>query len=93
MDHLFSVSAGRGGGVEGCLGVSTELKETLQKDYDIIKKIKQTNENKRQRIQAEFGMNYNPLSPFSSSTVGVGSSSQVLPTRETKTLNSLWKPV
>ena len=93
MDHLLSISAGRGGGVEGCSGVSTELKATLQKDYDIIKKIKQTNENKRQRIQAELRMNYSPLSPFSSSTVGVGSSSQVLPTRDTRTLNSLWKPV
>ena len=38
MDHLLSISAGRVGGVEGCPGVSTELKETLQKDYDIIKK-------------------------------------------------------
>ena len=93
MDHLLSISAGRGGGVEGCTGVSTELKATLQKDYDIIKKIKQTNESKRRRIQAELGMNYSPLSPFSSSTVGVGSSSQVLPTRETRTLNSLWNPV
>ena len=32
MDHLLSISAGRGGGVEGCPGVSAELKETLQKD-------------------------------------------------------------
>ena len=40
-------------------------------------------------------MNYNPSSPFSSSTVGDGSSSQVQPTRfkESRTLNSLWKPV
>ena len=40
-------------------------------------------------------MNYSPLSPFSSSTVGDGSSSQVQPTRlkESRTLNSLWKPV
>ena len=75
MDHLLSISVGKGGGVEGCPGVSTELKATLQKDYDIIKKIKQTNENKRQCIQVELGMNYSPLSPFSSSTAGVGSSS------------------
>ena len=52
MDHLLSISAGRGGGVEGCPKLSTELKATLQRDYDIIKKTKQTNENKRQRIQA-----------------------------------------
>ena len=32
MDHLLSISASRGGGVEGCPGVSAELKETLQKD-------------------------------------------------------------
>ena len=40
-------------------------------------------------------MNYSPLSPFSSSTVGDGSSSQVQPTRlkESRTTNSLWKPV
>ena len=46
MDHLFSISVGKGGGVEGCPGVSTELKATLQRDHDIIKKIKQTNEKK-----------------------------------------------
>ena len=77
MDHLLSISAGRGGGVEGCPGVSEELKGTLQKDYDMIKKTQQTNENKRRRIQAELGMNYNPSSLFSLSTVGDGSSSQV----------------
>ena len=75
--------------VQGCLQNSRQLSENT----DIIKKIKQTNENKRQRIQVELGMNYNPLSPFSSSIVGVGSSCQVLPTRETKTLNSLLKPI
>ena len=50
MDHLLSISAGRGGGVEGCPRVSQELKETLQKDYDMIKKTQQTNENKRRLI-------------------------------------------
>ena len=47
MDHLLSISARRGDGVEGCPGVSEELKETLQKDYDMINKTQQTNENKR----------------------------------------------
>ena len=32
MDHLLSISAGKGRGVEGCPWVSTELKATLQKD-------------------------------------------------------------
>ena len=32
MDRLLSISAGRGGGVEGCPGVSAKLKATLQKD-------------------------------------------------------------
>lgn len=38
MDHLLSITNGRGGGVEGCKGVSPELKEILEKDYERIKK-------------------------------------------------------
>ena len=75
MDHLLSVTNGKGGGVEGCKNVSAELKETLQKDYDNIQKAKKVNENKRQCVQTEITMNYNSFSALSSSTVGVGSSS------------------
>ena len=47
MDHLLSISNGRGGGVEGCKVVSTELKEILQKDYHKIKRAKQVQEKKK----------------------------------------------
>ena len=46
MDHLLSISNGRGGGVEGCKVVSAELKEILQKDYDKRKKAKEVQETK-----------------------------------------------
>ena len=94
MDHLLPISNARGGGVEGFLGMSTDLKEMLQKDYERIKKAKKMNENKRQHIQIEIALNYKPFSLFSSSMDEIGSSSQVMSikSRET-TLNSLWKPV
>ena len=47
MDHLLSISNGKGGGVDGCKNVSSELKEILQKDYDKLKNAKQVKENKR----------------------------------------------
>lgn len=50
MDHLLSITNGKGGGVEGCKNVSARLKERLEKDYDKIKKAKQMQENKRQHI-------------------------------------------
>eukprot|EP00253_Pinus_taeda_P014305 PITA_14305 len=95
MDHLLSVTNGKGGGVEGCKNVSAELKETLQKDYDNIQKAKKVNENKRQRVQTEITMNYNSFSALSSSTVGVGISSQskIGKSSGTTTLNSLSKPM
>ena len=95
MDHLLSVTNGKGGGVEGCKNVSAELKETLQKDYDNIQKAKKVNENKRQRVQTKIAMNYNSLSELSSSTVGVGSSSQskISKSSGTATLNTFWKPM
>jgi len=40
MDHLLSITNGKGGGVEDCKKVSAKLKETLQKDYDRLKKTK-----------------------------------------------------
>ena len=76
MDHLLSISNGKGGGVDGCKNVSSELKEILQKDHDKLKNAKQVKENKRQRVQAEIAMNYGSFSSLSSSMVGIGSSSQ-----------------
>eukprot|EP00253_Pinus_taeda_P032068 PITA_32068 len=95
MDHLLSVTNGKGGGVEGCKNVSAELNETLQKYYDNIQKAKKVNENKRQRVHTEIAMTYNSLSALSSSTVGVGSSSQskISKSSGTATLNTLWKPM
>eukprot|EP00253_Pinus_taeda_P002536 PITA_02536 len=95
MDHLLSVTNGKGGRVEGCKNVSAKLKETLQKDYDNIQKAKKVNENKRQHVQTEIAMNYNSLSALSSSKVGVGSSSQskISKSSGTATLNTLWKPM
>ena len=90
MDHLLSISNGKGGGVEGCKNVSVELKETLQKDYDGIKKSKKVNENKRQRVQKEIAANYNR---FSSSIAATGSLAQSIKSSGAATLNSLWKPV
>jgi hypothetical protein len=90
MDHLLSISNGKGGGVEGCKNVSAELKETLQKDYNGIKKAKKVNENKRQCIQEEIARNYNP---FSSGMHATGSSFQPIKSSGTTPLNSLWKPV
>ena len=95
MDHLLSISNGRGGGVEGCKVVSAELKEILQKDYDKIKRAKQVQENKKQRVQSEIEMNYrlNPFSSFSPTMSTAGSSHQRVKTSGTPTVNTLWKPV
>ena len=91
MDHLLSFSNGRGGGVEGCKVVSAELKEILQKDYDKIKRAKQVQENKKQRVQSEIEMNYrlNPFSSFSPTMSTAGSSHQQAKTSGTPTLNTL----
>jgi hypothetical protein len=40
MDHLLSISNGRGGGVKSYKNVSAKLEETLQKNFDGIKKAK-----------------------------------------------------
>jgi hypothetical protein len=90
MDHLLSISNGKGGGVEGCKNVSAELKETLQKDYDGIQKAKKVNENKRQRIQKEISRNYKPCFSGMDATT---SSSHPTKSSGTATLNSLWNPV
>ena len=58
MDHLLSISNGTGGGVDGCKGVTAELKEVLENDYQQIKKNKELKDNKRQRIQTEIATNY-----------------------------------
>jgi len=52
MDHLLSTSNGKGGGVEGYPRVSTKLKlrETLEKDYDKIKKVKEMKGNKKSEV-------------------------------------------
>ena len=91
MDHVLSITNGRGSGVEGCKWVSPELKEILEKDYERIKKAKEVKDNKRQRIQTEIATNYN--SSFSSSMVGIGSSSQPKKSSLETTLNTLWKLV
>jgi hypothetical protein len=93
MDHLLSITNGKGGGVEGCKNVSAELKETLQKDYDRLKKSKNMQDNKRQRIQSEIALNYSSFPAFSSSMAATGSSSQSMKPSGTATLNTLWKPV
>ena len=51
MDHLLSITNGKGGGVVGCPGVSVELKKVLEKDYERIKKAKAVNENKKDALQ------------------------------------------
>ena len=56
MDHLLSVTNGKGGGVEGCKNVFAKLKETLKKDYDNIQKAKKVNESKRQCVQTEIAI-------------------------------------
>ena len=94
MDHLLPISKSRGRGVEGFPGMSTDLKEMLQKYYDRMKKDKRMNENKRQHIKIEITLNYKPFSLFSSSMDEIGSSSQVMSIKSREpTLNSLWKPV
>ena len=95
MDHLLSSSNGKGGGVEGCKKVSAELRQTLENDYEKIKRTKEMNENKKRRIQSEIEMSYNPISSLTPSRDATASSSQVQHTRSsgTTTLNSFWKPV
>ena len=94
MDHLLPISNARGGGVEGCPGMSTDLKEMLQKDYDRMKKDNQMNENKIQHIQIEIVLNYKPFSLFSSRMDEIGSSFQVMSIKSREiTSNSLWNPV
>ena len=75
--------------------VSAELKEILQRDYDKIKRAKQVQENKKQRVQSEIEMNYrlNPFSSFSPIMSTAGSSHQQIETSGTPTLNTLWKPL
>ena len=62
MDHLLSITNGKGGGVVGCPGVSVELKKVLEKDYERIKKAKVVNENKKRRIAIEICNVLQPLS-------------------------------
>ena len=93
MDHLLSITNGKGGGVVGCPGVSAELKTVLEKDYERIKKAKAVNENKKRRIATEIAMSYNPFPSFSPNMANAGSSCQSTKSFGTATLNSLWKPV
>ena len=52
MDHLLSITNGRGGGVEGCKGVSPKLKEILEKDYERIKRAKEVKDSAfKQKLQ------------------------------------------
>jgi hypothetical protein len=70
-----------------------ELKETLQKDYDRLKKTKNMQDNKRQRIQSEIAHNCSLFSSFSSNMAATGSSFHPVKSSGTTTLNTLWKPV
>ena len=60
MDHLLSSSNGKGDGVKGCKKVSAKLRQTLENDYDRIKRTKEMNENKK---KMDSNRDWNDLQP------------------------------
>jgi hypothetical protein len=54
-----------------------------------LKKTKNVQDNKRQRIQSEIAQNYASFSAFSSSMTATGSSSQPVKSSGTATLNTI----